>query len=268
MQAITLLRVSNFLQSVVTCLCTVVITIAVSACRPAPKSANGTFVFGDEFDTHALDSAKWVTCPKAGWCTDPALLSVYRPDNVSLSRGLLQLTARKEQADGYGYTSGAISSHKSFTFTYGYMEIRAKVPAGRGLWPAFWARRPNDEWPPEIDVLEFLGHEPHQLHMNIHFFDPFKARNHGTEGTTWQSSDFTQNFHVYAVDWRPGEVIWYVDGVERYRNKHAPNKPMHVIANLAVGAPGSWPGAPDAATTFPSVFEIDYIRVYQGKAHQ
>jgi beta-glucanase (GH16 family) len=239
------------------------------ACQPIakpsllPPGSNWQLVFHDEFEGNALDSGKWITCLNPDWCQNHDLLSIYRPDNVTVSEGTAKLTARRESVNGFDYTSGAIATSETFSFTYGYMEMRAKLPKGKGLWPAFWTLRPTRQWPPEIDVMEVLGHEPDHVHLHTHFVDPAAKDNHGNEGKYWKGPDFSAGFHTFAVNWQPGLLTWYVDGVERYRNTHAPDVPMYLIANLAVGADNSWPGAPDATTVFPASYEIDYIRVYQ-----
>ncbi|NJM40240.1 MAG: glycoside hydrolase family 16 protein [Anaerolineae bacterium] len=230
---------------------------------PKPPRPNLQLVFSDEFDGTALNARKWITCLNPDWCQNHDLLSIYQPDNVTVSDGTAKLTAQRENVNGFEYTSGAIATSETFSLTYGYMEMRAKVPKGRGLWPAFWALRPTRQWPPEIDVMEILGHEPDHVHLHTHFVDLSAKDNHGNEGKYWKGPNFSAGFHTFAVDWRPDLLVWYVDGVERYRNTHAPDVPMYLIANLAVGAANSWPGAPDDTTAFPATYEIDYIRVYQ-----
>jgi beta-glucanase (GH16 family) len=152
----------------------------------------------------------------------------------------------------------------NFEFTYGYMEIKAKAPNGQGLWPAFWTLRPDHSWPPEIDTFEILGHEPNKVHMYIHYKNTDGSS--GSSGKSFAGPDFSSGFHTFAVDWSPSAVIWYIDGIERSRfsnTQNIPDVPMYLIANLAVGGPESWPGAPDSTTVFPAYYEIDYIRVWK-----
>ena len=164
---------------------------------------------------------------------------------------------------GHEYCSGLVSSHASFAQEYGYFEIRAKVPAGQGLWPAFWLLPVTTEWPPEIDVFEILGDEPRTVHMHVHYEDA--SGRHQDNGTAFRSpDDFSRDYHTFAVKWGPERIVWYVDGVERHRaegKRASPNGRMYLIANLAVG--GDWPGAPDETTAFPASFDIDYVRVYR-----
>ena len=163
---------------------------------------------------------------------------------------------------GHEYCSGLISSQASFVQEYGYFEIRARVPAGEGLWPAFWLLPAREEWPPEIDVFEILGHRPDKVYMTVHYRDAEGA--HRYIAHRFYGPDFSQGYHTFAVAWDPTGIVWYVDGVERHRVEQAeaiPSGPFYVIANLAVGGP--WPGNPDETTPFPAFFDVDHIRVYR-----
>jgi beta-glucanase (GH16 family) len=208
-------------------------------------------------------------------CTNEANdeLQWYQSDNLIVADGVLQIRAQEKtvftlDAEGkgktYDYTSGMISSGREtsdttapigFSFQYGYIEIRAKVPKGRGLWSAFWLSPAIHNPKPEIDVLEILGHEPEVVHMSFHYSDQRSKE-------TWSGPDYSADWHVFAVDWRPEEIVWYIDGVERWRyveSEHIPATPMYLLVNLAVGG---WAGAPDDSTIFPSYYEIDYVRVW------
>lgn len=244
---------------------------------PVGQTGNWTLIFHDEFDGTALDTTKWNTCyfnftVGNGCDHDQGELELYQPGEISLSNGILNLRADKQTvtaANGktYHYTSGMISSGPSsqgsaakFTFTYGYMEMRARIPAGQGLWPAFWTLPADLSWPPEIDVFEILGNDPAVINMHYHYSTA--GGGDGDTGSTWTGDDFAAGWHTYAVDWEPGSLTWYVDGVARrhYTNANVPSQPMYLLANLAVG--GNWPGSPNASTPFPSTFQIDYIRVW------
>ena len=169
------------------------------------------------------------------------------------------------------YLSGIITSYDSFKFLYGRVEMRARMPAGQGLWSAFWLLnayykqdQPED---PEIDVIEALGHKPNVAHQAYHYFidsngDGFHTQRASVENQSY-IDDFSDSFHTYSVDWSEGLLVWYVDGVEvkRVTGSSVSNEQMYLLANLAVG--GTFPGPADETTTFPAKFEIDYIRVYQ-----
>jgi beta-glucanase (GH16 family) len=186
--------------------------------------------------------------------------------NLRVHDGKLALVARREAVAGEGhehpYSSGLISSHASFAQEHGYFEVRARVPAGQGLWPAFWLLPADGSEPWEIDVFELLGHEPRTVHLTAHY--PNAEGQHRTVKNEFTGPDFSRAYHTFAVEWGPGRIVWYVDGAERHRAKgkrSSPNEQMYLIANLAVG--GEWPGAPDATTPFPAAFDIDHVRVYR-----
>ena len=247
---------------------------------PEPVGQTGTWkmLFHDDFTGNALDTSKWNTCffnfhiTGTQDCThDQSELELYQPANVTVSNGTLNLTAQKQNviAGGrsYAYTSGMISSGPAtdgapakFSFQYGYMETRAKVPAGQGFWPAFWTLATDESYPPEIDVFEILGNTPTVDNMHYHW--PDGSSEGADEGSEWAGPDFSAGWHTFAVDWEPGSLTWYVDGVARFHTgSHVTSKPQYLIANLAVG--GGWPGNPDAGTPFPSALQMEYIRVWQ-----
>jgi beta-glucanase (GH16 family) len=247
---------------------------------PVGQKGDWQLLFNDEFEQETIDKSKWTTCYWWGndGCTNAGNheLEWYRPENVLVDQGSLKLQARPQTIDAsdentYDYTSGMITSGRSssetslppnFAFQYGYVEIRAKVPAGQGLWPAFWMLPATHQSKPEIDVMEILGDEPQTLHMYFHYLD--KDGSADQDGTSWTGPDFSKDWHTFAVDWQPEAITWYVDGVERKRYDeitHVPAEPMYLLANLAVG--GDWPGPPDRSTLFPSNYEIDYIRVWR-----
>lgn len=164
------------------------------------------------------------------------------------------------------YLSGLLNTYEPFKFTHGYVETRAKVPAGQGLWPAFWLLPTHYvEDVPEIDVMEFLGQNRNEVYHTYHYFDvPAGWQARRTPSYETIGPDFSRDFHVYSASWDPAQIIWYVDGVETQRIDRSDykiaNQAMYLIANLAVG--GTWPQSPDSTTEFPAVFEIDYIRAY------
>jgi beta-glucanase (GH16 family) len=247
---------------------------------PLNHSGLWTRVFTEEFDDSALDEGKWVTCywwSNTG-CTNLSNneLQWYVPENAMIAGGALRLRALKGAVIGheereFPYTSGMVTSGRKygesrsddrFSLTYGYVEVRAKVPAGQGLWPAVWLLPSDQRSTPEIDVMETLGHQPNVLEMHYHYEDADgEKRNAGHDVTT---VDLSLDWHVYGVEWGPEAIIWYLDGVERWRyvdRATISDEPMYVLMNLAVG--GNWPGDPDQTTIFPADFLIDYVRVWQ-----
>ena len=253
---------------------------------PVDQRDGWTMTFHDEFEGTTLDTTKWVTCypdmdPRDKGCIHGDELQRYLPENVIVSDGTVKLRAQKENyvaPDGekYKYTSGMITTGKDkwdtttpakFTYQYGYMEMRAKVPHGQGLWSAFWTlpwvKSDPGLWPPEIDVVEILGHNTAEAYMTYHW------RGHAAEpesnGEKWTGPDLSQDFHTYGALWEPSAIRWFIDGREVRAaftdDSNIASFPQYLLANLAVG--GSWPGAPEATTPFPSDLEIDHIRVWQ-----
>lgn len=163
-------------------------------------------------------------------------------------------TALAKDLGGFAYTSGLITSQPSFSQTYGYFEMRAKLPAGKGLWPAFWLLPADLSWPPEIDVMESIG-DPSKVYVTLHS-DATKL-----EGVELHIAP--DAFHVFAVSWTASDVAWFIDGreVRRTPTPSDMHKPMYMLANIAIG--GDWAGAPDASTRFPASMSVDYIRAYR-----
>ena len=237
----------------------------LATCRAAEKAERPGWklTFQDEFDGNALNTNKWN--PKDPWERERNReLQAYVKDAFEVKGGVLKIKAEKRHAFYAGkereYTSGMMTTYGKFSQEYGRFEIRCRVPQGKGMWPAFWLLPDPLDWPPEIDVLEILGHEPNKVYLTHHFRDaPHK---HGSHGGSWVGPDFSADFHEYAIEWSPKAIVWFVDGVERFRSKKPiPTGKMYLLVNLAVG--GDWPGAPNENTHFPAAFEIDYVRAYE-----
>jgi len=161
------------------------------------------------------------------------------------------------------YVSGLITTFHSFSQLYGYFEMRAQLPRGRGLWPAFWMLPTSKKWPPEIDVMEMIGHEPTKIYVSIH--DKLDGKE--TAATTAVAiPDASQAFHTYAVDWEPSTITWYFDDkpVASQPTPDSLHAPMFLLINLGVG--GKWPGPPDATTPFPAHYRLAYVRAYASPA--
>ena len=217
--------------------------------------------FHDEFNGNRLDTTKWIDSYPDGVRTHSNNeQQYYAPDGYDVRGGFLHLRAEKRSMGGMPYTSGIVTTYGKFAQAYGWFEIRARFPKGKGFWPAFWLLPADKRWPPEIDVLEILGHETNKVYMTNHWQDA--QGRHLSNGGAWVGPDFSAGFHTFAVDWQPDVIVWYVDGVERFRSsKGIPSMPMYVLVNLAVG--GDWPGNPDASTPFPATMDVDYVRVYR-----
>ena len=250
-------------------------------CAELPGCA---LVWSDEFDGNAVDLSKWtfqlgdgseVGLP-GGWGNNE--LQYYTEDNATVENGLLTITAREESvAPGFDYTSTRIRSLAKGDWTFGRMEMRAKMPIGQGMWPAFWMLSSDTSiygtWAAsgEIDIMEYIGSEPNRIFGTIHYGASFPGNIFSSTDYFLPSGTFADDFHVYAIEWELGEIRWYLDGVEYASRDNwfstggpfpAPfDVDFHLLLNLAVG--GNLPGPPDATTAFPQEFVIDYVRVYQ-----
>jgi beta-glucanase (GH16 family) len=160
------------------------------------------------------------------------------------------------------YLSGCITSELTFWQQYGYFEIRARMPPGRGFWPAFWLLPKSGTWPPEIDVVEASGARPRGVHLGVIEKPIHKKR----PGSRWVDNvvDTTDGFHTYGVEWTAEDVAFFIDGQLQFRSgSHHLHEPMYLLANLAVGShDAGWIPNPDATTPWPGRLLIDHIRVY------
>jgi beta-glucanase (GH16 family) len=229
--------------------------------------------FDDEFDGARLATRRWATC--YWWATTGCTnlgnheLEWYQPENVQVGGGALRLEARRARVTGDGkpfsYTSGMVATightDDRFSFRYGFVETRARVPRGTGFWPAFWMLPTSRDSKPEVDVFEMLGDQPRTMSMHVHWRGP--GGNELADGVEWSGPDFTAGWHTFGLDWEPDHLTWYVDGVPRWQvtdPARIPHEPMYLIANLAVGGDNTVP--PTASTPFPSTFALDYVRVW------
>lgn len=203
-------------------------------------------------------------------------LQYYTADNASIKDGKLVITAKEEQVNDmnttFDYTSSRMITKDKFEVQYGRMEIRAKMPIGQGIWPAIWMLG-NDidtnPWPAcgEIDIMEYLGHQPATVHGTVH--GPVSGGAGVGSGYTLKEGTFHEDFHTFAIEWDPDEIEFYVDDTlyhvankyEIGENDWVFDHPHFFILNLAVG--GNWPGYPDETTEFPQTMEVDYIKVYE-----
>lgn len=238
---------------------------------PAWERPGWTLVWHDEFDGDALDPASWsYDIGGHGWGNNEAQSYTNRPENVRLEDGMLIIEARKEKFVNRDYTSGRIKTQGHLAWTYGRFEARMQLPYGNGIWPAFWMLGDDIEtnpWPAcgEIDIMEHIGREPTHIFGTVH--GPGYSGSGGV-GHSTTVTDVSTSFHVYAVEWEPQEIRWYVDDTEYFKvtpdmlpGTWVYDHPFFILLNLAVG--GYWPGYPDESTVFPQALKVDYVRVYQ-----
>jgi beta-glucanase (GH16 family) len=244
-----------------------------------PAPTHGRLILSDTFNRPGALS-KWHPILGGGGFGNRELqYYTARRRNVAIVGGKLELIARREVYTGAdhvrrAYTSGAIETKGLFQTEYGGLEARIKLPAGRGLWPAFWAVGSDVGrvgWPRsgEIDVMENLGRDPFTVLGSIHGPEPGKPRGYALTSADRASTSLAAGYHTYAVLRSPGRIVFSLDGVPYATRTRASlprgarwvfDKPFFLILTLAVG--GSWPGPPDATTRFPATMSVDWVRAY------
>lgn len=238
-----------------------------------------TLVWSDEFDVNGLpDEKKWnFEVGKAKYNNEPQY-HTRDPKNVRVEDGKLIITVRLEEVDGVKkYTSARINTEGKCLFTGGRIEARAKLPKGRGVWPAFWMLGQNKSqvgWPAcgEIDIMEYVGHFPNILQANVHTSDYNHTKGTGRGGRLTYEKPY-EDFHIYAVEWYPDRMDFYFDDNMFFSCKNKGEgigewpftAPQYLILNLALknNWPAGQPGLDDSI--FPQEFIVDYVRVYDIK---
>jgi beta-glucanase (GH16 family) len=270
--------------------------------------AGWKLTWSDEFDGKEIDRTKWdfdlgngfydydANEWVRGWGNEELQYYTRDPENAFVKDGLLHIRAIKESRDGCGYTSARLRTKKRdgdvlFAQKYGRFEFRAKLPTGRGVWPAVWmlpAAEKYGGWAAsgEIDVVEAKGHEPNKVLGTIHFGGRWPANAEASKTYELPDKGTVADFRVYAVEWEPGEIRWSVDGAVYSKQSFwwsgkpggakggkpakaddlnpwpAPfDQPFSLIMNVAVG--GRFPGKPEKATAFPVEMVVDYVRAYE-----
>jgi beta-glucanase (GH16 family) len=261
---------------------------ADAAAPLAGAPAGWTQVWGDEFDGSSVDTSKWTVFNNSTFGDGNNELECSMADNVTEGGGYLTITAKKlatPQAcgskdsrfpGGRSYTSGFLETKNKASFKYGRYEVRFKAPTApgqsKGLWPAFWMR-PDDGGTGELDVLEIVGTSAaeagnaNRLSQTIHY--DYNGTYPQQVNVFKLNGSYDTGFHTAAVEWEPGAIRWYIDGVLTYERTKATTpwiddafgKNFYLRLNMAVG--GNWPGTPDADTKFPADYVVDYVRVYQ-----
>ncbi len=256
---------------------------------PQPATSAWKLVWSDEFNGPkgtAVDAAKWVSeTGGGGWGNNELEYYTGRLENASQQDGNLVIKVVQEKYIGPGdttrnYTSARLKTQGKFSQAYGRFEARIKIPRGQGIWPAFWMLGDDIEkpgldksgWPGcgEIDIMENIGKEPTLVHGTIH--GPGYSGEHGIGAPFGLHGDqrFADDFHLYAVEWEPNAIRFYVD--DHLYTTRTPadlpkgtkwvyDHPFFLLLNVAVG--GGWPGSPDATTVFPQTMLVDYVRAYE-----
>jgi beta-glucanase (GH16 family) len=249
-----------------------------------PSRANRTLVWSDEFNASndsPIDSSKWLLETGGnGWGNQELEYYTARPQNAFQQDGNLVIKVLEEKYTGpdgvtRNYTSARLKTQGKFSQKYGRFEARIKIPYGQGIWPAFWMLGEDIEkkgWPKcgEIDIMENIGKEPSTVHGTIHGPGYSGGKGIGGPFELPAGQRFADDFHVFAVEWEPKAIRFYVDDHlyttrtpadlpqgAKWVYKH----PFFILLNVAVG--GGWPGNPDSSTLFPQTMLVDYVRVYR-----
>ena len=246
-----------------------------------PNTGDMVLVWSDEFDYNGLpDSKKWSYDTEGnatGWGNNESqYYTASRLKNAEVKDGFLSITAHREDFEGFKYTSARLVTRQKGDWLYGRVEVKAKLPDGRGMWPAIWML-PTDwsygGWPAsgEIDIMENIGYDPYKIVGTVHT----EAYNHmiGTQkGATTNVQSCYGDFHIYAIEWEVREIRFYVDDLHYFTftnectgYKAWPfDKRFHLLLNVAVG--GNWGGMQGIDDSiFPRSMIVDYVRVYQKK---
>ncbi|MFT5422359.1 MAG: beta-glucanase (GH16 family) [Phycisphaerales bacterium] len=241
-------------------------------------------IWADEFGGTSLDTTKWeymigngAEYGNSGWGNNEWEYYTNLASNTSVGNGLLTITARKQNYQGYQYTSARLRTQGLADFQFGRIEARIKLPSTTGIWPAFWMLPTNSiygGWAAggEIDIMESINVSS-TTHGTLHYGGQWPA-NQYRGGSKDAGQDLSNDFHTYGIEWKPDRITWFFDGVaygsipkELWYSEAAPgddNAPFdqqfHFLLNVAVG--GNWPGYPDASSVFPQTMQVDYVRVY------
>lgn len=231
-------------------------------------------VWSDEFNGSQLNPDFWTyelgngcSVGICGWGNNELQSYTNSVNNITVQNGALTIIARETSGS---YSSARIKTQTKKPFRFGRMDVRAKLPKGKGIWPAIWMLGENITsigWPAcgEIDIMELVGHQPQTVHGTLHYNSGGYSTTSGSKSLT--QGDFSDQYHVFTLVWDFNSIAWYVDH-EKFKTFTRPslgeypfNNQFFFILNVAVG--GNWPGNPDNTTVFPQEMQVDYIRVFQ-----
>lgn len=238
-------------------------------------------VWQDEFNGDSLNYDQWkIEVNAFGGGNQEQQIYTDRAKNIRLHNGSLVIEAHNDNAAIAGttrpYSSARIHSKRRGDWKYGRFEVRAKLPAGQGIWPAIWMLPSDDQYggwarSGEIDIMEFKGQEPNTIWGTLHYGKKWPDNVHTGDTLKTSDTDYTADYHVYATEWEEGEIRWYLDG-KLWQTQTKWNTPdaafpapfdqkFHMILNLAVG--GGFVGPTSPETKFPATMLVDYVRIYQ-----
>ena len=238
---------------------------------PGKDGVSWELIWRDEFDGPELNSENWVAeIGAGGWGNNEWQFYTDREENARIENGVLIIEAHQEEYKGSNYTSARLKTQQLHNWTYGRIEARMKLPTGQGVWSAFWMLGEDIVsvgWPRsgEIDIMENIG-ESHTVYGTVH--GPWYSGGDGIGSSlTVTGEALHDDFHIYAIEWQPGKIRWYVDDSlfniitdDQVPGAWVYDHPFFILLNLAIG--GNWPGYPDETTQFPQQLQVDYVRVY------
>jgi beta-glucanase (GH16 family) len=263
--------------------------MSVTSCKEDPVEQPSTLtdglegyslIWSDEFNDGAVNLSNWVYETgdgtayglPAGWGNSELQLYTTQQENSGIETdgeiSSLYLRATGDAAGGY--SSAKLTTNKLFSMHFGRIDVKAKMPSGKGLWPAIWMLGDNKgqiDWPGcgEIDIVEILGDEPNKMYSTLHYTNSEKKHGQLQGSNTLSSGTYANAYHVYSLDWTPEALAFSIDGVAFQRMPIEADmkeflRSFYLVMNVAVG--GNWPGSPDENTTFPQSMNVDYVRVY------
>jgi beta-glucanase (GH16 family) len=243
---------------------------------PSDTTKKYSLIWSEEFDYNGLpDSTKWSY--ETGYLrnNEKQYYTYKRSENARVEDGMLVIESRKEKREGFDYTSASINTLGKDSFPVNSrMEIRAKLPKGKGIWPALWMMGTDIntvDWPAcgEIDIMEYLGRTPGVIYGTFHWQDASRADSalHRSKGDSTRITDASENFHIYGVERSAEKLSFFVDDnyffdfkADSTVKKDLFNHPYYLLINTAVG--GDWGGEVDT-TIFPQKYYVDWVRVFK-----
>jgi beta-glucanase (GH16 family) len=259
-------------------------SVAAALLATSAHAAGWELAWSDEFDREGLpDKAKWDYEEGFVRNNEAQFYTRARRENARVEAGCLVIECRKERfklpkpaqgRDFADYTAASLITRRKADWTFGRIEVRAKIPQGKGVWPAVWtlgADISEVRWPAcgEIDIMEFVGHDPNHVHGTVHWGG--RGSKHESSGGKLEAEKPFADFHVYAIEWRADRIDFFFDDTKYHtfpvdKAGAGPDNPFrkahYLIINFALG--GSWGGAIDDAN-LPQKFLVDYVRVYREK---
>ncbi len=253
------------------------ISLLVASCSQEKQTG---LIWSDEFNGNELDQSKWKTivgngCPQlCGFGNNELQYYTDNPKNLSVENGILTISATQDSIGENGFQSAKLVTQGLASWKYGRFEVRAKIPGGKGNWPAIWMLPEKNKyggWPRsgEIDIMEHVGYNPNMVYGTVHT-ESFNHMKQTEDNDSLSVASLYEDFHVFAIEWSEDKIDWYIDEKKYHtfdnRGNHNSDEwpfdqPFYMILNVAVG--GSWGGKYGIANDiFPNRMEIDYVRVY------